>query len=425
VATVALLVAGCTWSSEEPGLFSPQPSEPASGPSLPIRPTNPELPVAGDAVWTTSEGLRVTSRYAVHAVRRIPGATVLDWSVTPLAAPGLAPGDLIPSWVDLGLTRQGQGDISVLLLDLAHGRAYRPLNHRSRQRFNHCLCSPTWVAQLDLRIGDTRLLQATYPELPASVDRVDVSLANLPVFPGIPVTAEGQVPTATQPTDLQRPAERRGRASTPYTLVRRSALGQRRVYSVAIDVVQTSVHLTTMQWTVRSLAEQPRFSLDPAGEPLAAAVPEDVLVVSPEVASGPVLQSGGTSVRALWMTATVQDRGYWECLCSTFGLWARSLRQPGGRATVTTLYPALPADTRTVDVVLPGATTLWRLPVSPAPEPAALGPAVSRRVRTWTYDEQRPPRGWTTDQWPTPVPDPAQLDSYEAFSEKIGPLPRR
>src|SRR5512133_3253883 len=101
-----VLLAGCTYSEREPGLFrqsAPQISETSEPQRLPSRKTNPALPVAGEAIWTTAEGLRVTVRFAVHAIRRIEGATVLDWSVTPLRAPGLQTGDRLPSRLDLGL----------------------------------------------------------------------------------------------------------------------------------------------------------------------------------------------------------------------------------------------------------------------------------------------------------------------------------
>ena len=61
--------------------------------------SNPDLPVVGEAVWTSGEGLGLTVRIAVHAVRRIPGATVLDWSVTPLSGAGLNSGDAVPAVV--------------------------------------------------------------------------------------------------------------------------------------------------------------------------------------------------------------------------------------------------------------------------------------------------------------------------------------
>jgi hypothetical protein len=54
---------------------------------------NPDLPVVGEVMWTSADGLDIAVRIAVHAVRRVTGGTVLDWSVTPLHGPGLHPND--------------------------------------------------------------------------------------------------------------------------------------------------------------------------------------------------------------------------------------------------------------------------------------------------------------------------------------------
>jgi hypothetical protein len=80
--------------------FPPATAAPPTPPA-----TNPELPVLAEAVWTSADGLGVQVRIGVHAVRRISGATVLDWSVTPLAAPHLQPGDPVPAHLDLALSR--------------------------------------------------------------------------------------------------------------------------------------------------------------------------------------------------------------------------------------------------------------------------------------------------------------------------------
>src|SRR5215212_178656 len=176
-AALIVLLAGCTYSEREPGLFRPsalQASETSKPELLPPRKTNPALPVAGEAIWTTGEGLRVTVRFAIHAIRRIEGASVLDWSVTPLTAPRLRAGEQLPGRVDLGLTSQAAGDGNIVLSDGA-GRVYRQLTHTSRAEFNRCLCSPIWAAQLGLRLGETRMLQLTFPELPADVEFLDVS----------------------------------------------------------------------------------------------------------------------------------------------------------------------------------------------------------------------------------------------------------
>ena len=90
------LVAGCSYERVEPGLFGrPMSRQTTAPPMRPLPPAdtlpspNPDLPVVGEAIWTSADGLAITMRLAVHAVRRVEGGTVLDWSVTPLHGPGL------------------------------------------------------------------------------------------------------------------------------------------------------------------------------------------------------------------------------------------------------------------------------------------------------------------------------------------------
>ncbi|HET6760296.1 MAG TPA: hypothetical protein VFH20_13550, partial [Propionibacteriaceae bacterium] len=76
VAAACLFVSGCSYAKQEPGLFRNNASQsPTTDKSAPPAPTNPELPVAAEAEWTTGEGLRITTRFALHAVRRLADAT--------------------------------------------------------------------------------------------------------------------------------------------------------------------------------------------------------------------------------------------------------------------------------------------------------------------------------------------------------------
>lgn len=422
-----LVLAGCTYSSSEPGLFRTRaPVEQSSEPPFLPQPANPALPVAGAAVWTSSEGLRLTTRIAVHAIRRTGKATVLDWSVTPLSSPGLERGEKIPSWVDLGLSRAAGGDLNAVLIDPTAGKAYRPLQHRSRREFNRCLCTPLWVAQLDLRIGETRLLQATFPALPAATRFVDVSLTTLPVFAHVPVSPENQVPTALKPVDLRAEPDEPDPLAPPFHVADRGRRGPPRVQSIQIDAIESGEHFTSLRWTIRSVTDQPNSGLLPSGPPITAELPSGVEAFTPGAASGPLLSAAGRTVGAQWMTAKVLGRKYLDCLCTNIGLWATALREAGGRASVTTVYPALPAGVKVADVVLPGATTLWRLKVDRAPDSAAhVAPPRPVRVGKWRYLPDRPPPGWSTADWPTPVPGPDQFAAYESLVEELTALPRR
>ena len=374
-------------------------------------------------VWTTAEGLGVTVRLAVHAIRRIDRGTVLDFSVTPLTARDLAVGDRLPAWVDLGLTREFGGDNNIFLLDPGRSAVYRPVSHTLRSEFNRCLCSPLWVAQLSLRIGETRMLQVTYPPVPESVRFLDVSMVTVPLFAHVPVTPKGRVPTATGPTDLARPAEQPAAVAEPVQFRYPPPLEQRS-QSIQVVSISSTATMTSMRWNIRSLTDQPNFNVVPGGPPVSAELPADVNVFNPGSAYGPILRVAGHSTRALFMTTRVQGRGFFECLCTDLGLWATSLRRPGGQATVTTTYPPLPAGTRAVDVILPGVATLRGLPVVPAADAAiGLGPEVPAGSDTWRYSESAPPPGWSTYDWPTPTPDPDQLEEYETFVEDVVRLP--
>jgi hypothetical protein len=427
IGATCLLSAGCTYTNEEPGLFHARESQ---SPTIektqsPPAPTNPKLPVAAEAEWTTAEGLNISTRFAIHAVRRLEDATVVDWSVTPLSAPGYARGADLPSWVDLGLSRSSEGDINMFLLDPASGKVYRTLSHQSRRLFNRCLCTPMWLAQQGLRIGETRLLQATFPPLPDTLGFVDVDLINLAPFIHVPVTPIGEVPTAPHPTDLTRPA-----STAPYTLAQqvfRYRQEPRRVQSISIDRVVTAPDRTTLEWTIKSITDQSTFILEPALSPIGGILPDDVDVVDPDVVSGPMIKPHDIAAKpshVSWMTAAVVGRKAYECLCSPLGVWAGSLRRAGGQASVASTYPALPAGTRSIDVILLGVANLSDIPVVQAEDSALrLGPPKPYAGDTWIYYSDDPPRGWTTTQWPTPLPDPDQLKDYRFFIENLTRLP--
>ena len=286
-----VLVTGCTYSAEEPGLFPTRvPSQEAEPPAdqQPPQPTFPELPVAGEAVWTTGDGLGVTVRFAVHAVRRIPGATILDWSVTPIGSPVARFGDVLPAHLDLGLTQSTGGDVDVTLLDPPSRTAYAPLSHRSRRTFNHCLCSPVWLVQQRLRIGETRLMQVAYPELPPDTAFVDVVLANVAPFVHVPVTGVGLAPSATSATDLARPAG----PTTPAAKAREIRIGSppRQALTIQIDSITSSPGLTSVAWTVRAVTDQVRPLDQSLGLLVSRPAPDSVRVVNSIPTNGLVLK---------------------------------------------------------------------------------------------------------------------------------------
>ena len=421
LALALLVLTGCTWSGDEPGLL--QRREATTGPPVPP-PTNPKLPVAGETTWTTAEGQRVTVRIAVHAVRRAPGLTVLDWSVTPLSAPDRQIGDEVPPGFDLGLDRSSAGGINIVLIDPRKKKVYRPLSHRSRDQAYRCLCTPIWSAQATLHLGETRLLQVAYPALPRSVRFVDVVAATLPPFSHVPVSPVDLAPAATHPADLARPPEPIEPLTAPQYFETDDGGDSRRTATLRVDEVLAAADSTTVRWTLRSMSGQRAFLVVPLGPPLVAVASPDQPVISTNAASGPTLAAAnGRAMPARWMPGGYEDRPFLECLCTNLDIWAIGLRSAGGSAQLVTTYPALPRGINRVDIVLPGTANLTNLVVTPAPDGSIrVGPPGPAVVGRWTYDQRRPPAGWATADWPTPLPDRAQLADYDRTVDRLTTL---
>ncbi len=178
-----------------------------------------------------------------------------------------------------------------------------------------------------------------------------------------------------------------------------------------------------MEWTITTLSGEGGFPGQPAGAPITAVPPDGVELLAADPVSGPLLRSAGRSVRVLWLTTRVADRPAYECLCSRLGVWAYGMRRANSQAQVAGTYPAL-AGADSVDVELPGFGSIRDVPVERAPDAAArLGPPMRVEPVLWTYLSDDPPRGWTTQEWPTPVPDPQQLSDYRGFLEDLVPRP--
>lgn len=413
---------GCTQPTREPGLFGRANSPSSSAPAPPPTPSrspqpiptqqrqNPELPVVGEAVWTTADGSDVELRIAVHAVRRLAGATVLDWSVTPLRAPGLAVGDTVPGSVDLGLTQPEYDSLNVFLVDAPASRVFRPLTTSDFDDVQNCLCSPVRLAERRLRIGSTQLLQIAFPALPADVATVDVDIATVPIFWRVPVTPVEMVPLATGPVDLARPAGRRPQG--PWTQPFSYGPG-RQQFVISVEQVLVASTFTSLRWTIRSVTAG-------AGLNVVTSTPFSAGLVAGEgynviSASGPEIRPAGrgAGVSRTRRMSTGSPLAPVKCLCSDLGSWATALRSAGKQASVVTNFAAVSPDTRRVDVLLPGLTTIKGVQVTRATDAStkSAGP-VRRSSKTWTYGTD-PPAGWTADQWPTPLPDVAQLPRFD------------
>ena len=210
--------------------------------------TNPALPVLGEQVWTSADGLGVQVRIGIHALRRISGATVLDWSVTPLKAPNLRPGDAVPPTLDLGLSRRDDQRPRVYLLDSRDDQVYRPLVERNGPP---ALRLPPSPAQRRLRIGHTTLLQVAFPALPTSRSTIDVAIATVPPFWQVPVTRAGHIPVAAQPTELGRPVATAAISGVSSDMFRYGPGEQ--IFRIQPNRVLASSTFTTLEWTIKSV----------------------------------------------------------------------------------------------------------------------------------------------------------------------------
>ena len=134
-----------------------------------------------------------------------------------------------------------------------------------------------------------------------------------------------------------------------------------------------------MEWTIKSITDQSRFILEPALSPIGGVPLDGVDVLNRDGVSGPQIKPEGSAqakaLRVSWLTTAVAGRKAYECLCSSLGLWAGSLRRSGGQASVTSNYPPLPSGTRTVEVILPGVATIAGITVVDAEDwPRGLAP---------------------------------------------------
>jgi len=412
-----MVLGGCVHTRDEPGLFG-RAEEPTAGPTEPILRgslDNPNLPVVGETLWTSTEDLALTVRIAVHAVRRIPGATVLDWSVTPLSGAGLNNGEPVPASFNLGLTRFGEDTVNIFLFDARRKQVHRPLT-RIGPGPPECLCIPSRLAQVGLRVGETSLLQVAYPPLPGDLRSVDVDMATVPIFSSVPVTPIGMVPLVSNPINLARSAT----AAIPVAGIgpfRYRPQGQR--FSIGVDAVWSSSTFTSIAWTITSLEDGP--GLKAAAGPPFADDPPPRPAYNLVAASGPRLELAGEApLRSRLISTEVDGRRALECLCTDLRAWPSAVQQPYQLLKVVTNLPPIPRRTSVVDLVFPGVGTMRGVPVAAAPDATfrSAGPAV-HEPELWTFDQVSPQSGWPVFNWPTPVPDSRELGEFRATVDQI------
>ena len=386
---LALFLAGCTYSDREPGLFgrTPAPSSTETRRPTPQPDSTAAIPVLGEAIYRPTDRFDVSVRIAVHAVRRVLGGTVLDWSVTALATPGAAPGEQL--FLELDLFEE----FDVSLIDAAGAKVYRPLIDR---RSGVCLCAPARLAGQTMVVNGPRLLQTTFPRLPASIRLVEVNIATVPIFSRIPVTPAGMVQTAASETDLARPQERQPPLASIEEFARPS--GQWFVFEV--DAVLVSGGFTSVVWTVRARSSGPG----------------SIGTAHPQIRRSGV----GPALRARTATVQVASEKTVQCLCPSLGNLVDRLKGRGDEATVVTNFPALPRGTTSVDVLFPGVDPLVTIKVSPSPEGAfRAGTPMPASTTTWSYRRDRSQQGWSLSRWPTPVPAGVDSDRFRSTVDRL------
>jgi hypothetical protein len=273
------------------------------------------------------------------------------------------------------------------------------------------------VAERNLRLGYTTMLQVAFPALPNDLANVDVLMATVPPFWHVPVTPRGMLPLASYPTDLARPADPTPVIGSTGPFSYRSA-GHR--YRVMINAVYASSSFTSIAWTI--LAVESGRGLEAASTPPLADAAPPRHAYNPISAGGPQIKvDADRSVRrARLVTTKLAGLGALECLCTDLRFGAAGLRRSGQQMRVITNLPPVPGGTSRVDIVLPGVTTFTDLPVTAAPDSAfrSAGPAV-RKAGLWTHATEQQVAGWGPWDWPTPLPRTDQLGAFRATMDTI------
>lgn len=382
-------------------------------------------------------------RVAVHGLRRIDGATVLDWSVTPLASDTAKADDKVGQTLDINVDPGFENSNALQLVDVADKKVYRPLDNDDQvsntgDPITGCLCVPWFTVENDLTVGKTRRMQAAFPELPESLDAITVSIRNQPLVSEAPLTPEGEVPTGKS-ADLAAAADATPTAApaAPFVYPVGDDLREpAQKMSLTINQVLAGPTGTSLVYTVR--ADQDGAGLDAlGGRPVRD--PEVVQYgtsVSEYVSSGPgLVPGGGGDVQVIrpWFASFKQKTeeppgvpgnfAWRECLCSTTQFYGKILGTEGRAITLVEQMPALPDGTSTVDVVFPDKSlpTVQGVKVTDAPQVSGIG-SREADVGTWTYGSVENgdlPTGWDADEWPTPVPDAASIEASDVAVDDL------
>lgn len=422
----ALAVAGCTGDpAASGGSRSPAPggSQAGSAPggsgsasSAASADAAKALPVLGSYVAVGGTEGGVPYRVALHAVRRVPKGTVVDWSVTVLPSSS-GTSDGLQTAVALGLNALWVST-PMALVDPAAGKVYRPL--LSGKDVNaSCLCTPVFAGDASREVGTPQLFQTVFPPLPADVSTTDVAIDGVPPFVGAPVTPEGQVPTPARPADLAASADQpQPVASTKPFAYPKGGDGHARIDVLAVD---SSPQSTAVVWQVTALDDG--VQVPPWVPPLSdQAIAPPQVAQKETIASGPGLVVGDgdqqSVMRSSFSTFTVRPPApsgnpWLTCQCTDFQNTASALSHSGGSLVLVTTYGPLPQGTSSVTVTFPQSSVpaLEDVKVDAFPAVSAGAPKAAE-VGTWSTAPKQAHQPFTAADWPTPVPDNATFAAF-------------
>ena len=381
-------------------------------------------------------------RVAVHGVRRIEGATVLDWSVTPLENDTVKKGDRVDQKIDIDIV-PGLGNSEALnLVDTAARKVYRPLDNDAREANGEnvlgCLCIRWSQVEDDLEVGTTVLMQAAFPELPQDLKDISVSLRNQPLVADVPVADIGSVYTGPK-TDLAAPADKQPTAAQPQQFVYPVKHGVKKPeqkMSLVVNEVLASPSGTSLVFTVTS--EEDGDGLNATGG--APVGDRDIVQYGTQLfgtsADGPGVRVSGDAsadVTRAWFAQVSQktrkprngpkDFVWRECLCSHTQFYGEALKQSGRSRTMVAQMAPLPDGADKVDIVFPDDSlpAVEGVDVTAVDKPE-LGDQKKVSTGTWSFPvmgEGDTPNGWPLSKWPTPVPDAESVEGSQSIIDVL------
>jgi hypothetical protein len=249
-----------------------------------------------------------------------------------------------------------------------------------------------------------------------------VLIASVVPFGRVPVTPAGRLPVPVRPVELGRPPDPGARSDRFTDMFRYGP--EQQVFRIEVNRVVASESFTALEWTIWSVTGGP--GLEAATGPPFADVDADTRglgATTAASASGPVLVVDTTKrTLSTWLVESdVADPGTLECLCSSLTGWTPLLRRPDKPATVVTTYPPLPKRAELVEVRFDGLADV-AAPVTTASNGRRRASGVRPwSPTTWRSVELRSGPGWTTEDWPTPVPASAELPEVRSAPSELIP----